>query len=81
MTRCPNWGGIRCPVRVIGGAQDQIVGGAETQEVMAAAIPHSTLDVYPDQGHAAYEEAKDFHEVVLAFLRREAQVKGADQVG
>jgi pimeloyl-ACP methyl ester carboxylesterase len=44
------------------------VGGAETQEVMAAAIPGSALHVYPDQGHAAYEEAKDFNDVVLAFF-------------
>lgn len=70
----PELGRIPCPVLVIGGAQDQIVGGAETQEVMAAAIPNATLHVYPDQGHAAYEEAKDFHEVVRAFFRGEERV-------
>ena len=65
-------GRIRCPVLVIGGARDQIVGGAETQEAMAAAIPDSALHLYPDQGHAAYEEAKDFNDVVLAFFRGDA---------
>jgi pimeloyl-ACP methyl ester carboxylesterase len=65
-------GRIRCPTLVIGGARDRVVGGAETQEVMAAAIPASRLHVYPEYGHAAYEEAKDFNEVVLAFLRGHA---------
>ena len=62
-------GRIQCPVLVIGGARDRVVGGAETQEVMAAAIPNSTLHLYAEYGHAAYEEAKDFNEVVLAFFR------------
>ncbi len=74
-------GRIRCPVLVIGGALDQIVGGAETQEVMAAAIPHSTLHLYPDQGHAAYEEAKDFNDVVLAFFMGQASVAAGGQTG
>ncbi len=65
-------GRVRCPTLVIGGALDQIVGGAETQETLAAAIPDSTLQVYPDYGHAAYEEAKDFNDVVLAFFRSHA---------
>jgi pimeloyl-ACP methyl ester carboxylesterase len=68
-------GRIRCPVLVIGGAQDQIVGGRDTQEAMAAAIPASTLHVYPDLGHAAYEEAKDFNDIVLRFFRGQAQAQ------
>ena len=35
-----------------------------TQEVMAAAIPNSTLHLYAEDGHAAYVEAEDFNEVV-----------------
>ncbi len=65
----PELGRIQCPVLVIGGARDRVVGGAETQEAMAAAIPNSTVHLYADYGHAAYEEAKDFNEVVLAFFR------------
>ncbi len=65
----PELGRVRCPTLIIGGARDQIVGGTETQEVMAAAIPGSRLHVYPEYGHAAYEEAKDFNEVVLEFFR------------
>ena len=65
-------GRIRCPTLVIGGARDHVVGGAETQEVMAAAIPGSRLHIYPEYGHGAYEEAKDFNEVVLDFFRGDA---------
>lgn len=74
-------GRIQCPVLVIGGALDQIVGGAETQQVMAEAIPGSTLHVYPDQGHAAYEEAKDFNDVVLAFFGDRSPQRAVDRSG
>lgn len=62
-------GRIRCPTLVVGGALDRIVGGAETQVRLASAIAGSSLHVYPELGHAAYEEAADFHERVLAFFR------------
>ncbi len=74
-------GRIRCPTLVIGGARDRIVGGAETQEVMAAAIPDSTLHVYPEYGHGAYEEAKDFNDVVLAFFRGPTPAPVAGRAG
>jgi len=77
----PELGRIRCPTLVIGGARDRVVGGAETKQVMAAAIPGSTLHVYPDYGHAAYEEARDFNEVVLAFFRGETPVPVGGRTG
>ena len=61
-------GTIQCPTLVIGGAQDRIVGGVATQETLASAIPGSRLHIYPDYGHAAYEEAPDFNDVVLGFF-------------
>lgn len=66
----PELGRIQCPTLVIGGAKDNIVGGAKIQEELAAAIPESTLHVYSEYGHAVYEEAKDFNDVVLGFLRQ-----------
>ena len=58
---------IACPVLVLGGARDQIVGAAASEE-MAERI-HCGLYIYGDLGHAAYEEAKDFNQRVLDFLK------------
>lgn len=60
-------GGIACPVLVIGGTDDRIVGPNAAPE-LAEAIPGSRLLLYEGLGHAAYEEAEDFHAQVLAFL-------------
>ncbi|MDO9535331.1 MAG: alpha/beta hydrolase [Bacillota bacterium] len=60
---------IKCPTLVIGGGDDKIIGGPESQQEMADAIPHSRLILYPELGHGAYAEAKDFHTQVLDFLR------------
>lgn len=35
---------------------------------IAGAIPRAALYLYPNYGHGVYEEAKDFHSRVLAFL-------------
>lgn len=60
-------GGIACPTLVLGGGRDRIVGPDAAGE-LAAAIPGSRLHVYPDLGHAAYEEAPDFQARILDFL-------------
>ena len=60
---------IACPTLVIGGAEDKIVGAQASKEI-AAQIKDSELYLYPGLGHALYEEAKDFHERVLAFFAR-----------
>ncbi|NLL23637.1 MAG: alpha/beta hydrolase [Tissierellia bacterium] len=64
-------GKIQAPTLIIGGAKDMTVGPDASLE-MAEMIRKSTLYIYPEFGHAAYEEAKDFHEVVLRFLRVES---------
>lgn len=61
-------GQIRCPVLVIGGDADRIVGGRSSAE-LAERIPGSRLVVYRGLSHGAYEETPEFDREVLAFLR------------
>jgi pimeloyl-ACP methyl ester carboxylesterase len=65
-----NLGKIQAPVLVIGGEQDKALGGEASREI-AAAIPGAKLHMYPQWGHGAYEEAKDFNSLVLKFLLEE----------
>ena len=60
---------IICPTLVIGGDCDKIVGPASASAI-ADKIKGSELFIYKGLGHAAYEEAKDFHERVLNFFMR-----------
>jgi len=60
---------IKCPTFIIGGAADRIVGGEAVQQEIAAAIPDSELFIYPDLGHGAYVEAKDFGERIYNFFK------------
>ena len=62
--------GIQAPTLVIGGEQDLALG-AEPSRQIAAAIPGARLHMYPQWGHGAYEEAKDFNSLVLNFLLEE----------
>ena len=59
---------ITAPTLVIGGEQDRALGPEASHEI-AAAIPHAQLHMYPQYGHALYEEAKDFNQLVLDFLK------------
>ena len=59
--------GIECPTLVIGGEKDRAISPDQSRKI-AELIPHSTLRMYPDYGHALYEEAKDFEAAVLTFL-------------
>ena len=58
---------IQCPVLIIGGSEDQIVGVRASYE-MHGKIPGSEICIYRGLGHAAYEEAKDFNTRVYRFL-------------
>lgn len=62
---------ITCPVLILGGGEDKTVCPHAAQELHEQ-IPHSEVHVYPDLGHAAYEEAKDFYARVFAFLDGDA---------
>lgn len=59
---------IKCPVFVIGGKQDKVVGGEASIEI--AQKLDCEIYMYDELGHAAYEEAKDFNKRVYEFLRR-----------
>lgn len=58
---------IHCPVFVIGGQQDQVVGSSASEEI--ARKLGCKLFLYEQLGHAAYEEATDFNQKVYDFLR------------
>jgi pimeloyl-ACP methyl ester carboxylesterase len=59
---------IMCPVLILGGGQDLIVGSAAAKR-LALQIGGAKLHVYEDLGHGAYEESKDFQKRVLEFLK------------
>lgn len=58
---------IKCPVLILAGGQDKIVGAAAAER-LSEGILGSQKHVYRELGHGAYEEAKDFQERILAFL-------------
>ena len=60
---------IACPTLILGGADDRIVG-VEASRELHERIAGSELTIYPDLGHAAYEEAPDFNERILRFAER-----------
>ena len=57
---------IICPVLVIGGVNDRIVGVNASYEI-ADKIKNCELFIYKGLGHAAYEEARDFNKRVQDF--------------
>lgn len=59
---------LTCPVLVIGGGADKIVGPDASKELHEL-IPGSRLILYPDLGHGAYEEAPDFFPKIMEFLK------------
>ena len=61
---------ISCPVLIIGGEKDLIVGPDASRDLHER-IPGSTLYMYPESGHALYEEEKDFNERICRFLKEE----------
>ena len=58
---------IKCPTLVIGGKQDKVVSGVASEEI--AEKLGCALHMYENLGHAAYEEAQDFNQMVYDFLR------------
>lgn len=59
---------IKAPTFIIGGDCDKIVSGKASEEI-AERIKGSELKMYHGFGHGVYEEAKDFNQVVLEYLR------------
>ena len=57
---------LTCPVLVLGGRLDKIVG-PDASETIARQLG-CEVHIYEDLGHSAYEEAKDFNQRVYRFL-------------
>ena len=57
---------IKCPVLVLGGAQDEVVSGEASREI-AEKLGCEYL-IYPDQSHEAYNETKDFNKRIFDFF-------------
>ena len=60
---------IQAPTLVIGGEKDISLCGDASREI-AEKMPSAELRMYAQWGHGLYEEAKDFNQVVLNFLRK-----------
>lgn len=60
---------IQSPTLVVGGEKDKTLGGEASREI-AARIPDAQLRMYAQWGHGLYEEAKDFHQSVLEYLKK-----------
>ena len=59
---------ITSPTLVIGGGKDLTLGADASIEI-AEKIPNAELHIYDEWGHGLYEEAKDFNDQVLRFLK------------
>lgn len=59
---------IICPTLILGGEDDK-TAGIQASRHLHERIAGSALHVYPGLGHAAYEEAADFNQRVLEFLK------------
>lgn len=57
---------IKCPVLVLGGEKDMITTGNASVEI--ADKLDCEIHMYPEYGHAAYDEAKDFNSIIYDFL-------------
>ncbi len=65
----PELNKIICPVLIIGGDNDRIVGVQASVET-AEKIKNSSLFIYKGLGHALYEEAKDFNDRIRSFFEK-----------
>ena len=62
-------GCINCPTLIIGGGKDKTVGTKAAYELHDG-IAGSELYIYPELGHAAYEEAPDFNRRIFDFIEK-----------
>lgn len=65
---------IHCPVLVLGGQRDRITTAVASEEL--AEKLGCEICMYPDYGHAVYEEAKDFNRRVYAVLEAVPECRG-----
>ena len=60
---------IKCPTLIIGAKKDKALG-YEGSEELNKNIANSELYLYEDYSHGVYEQAKDFDDRVLSFLKK-----------
>lgn len=58
---------ISCPVLVLGGMQDEVIGKEGSLEIIERL--GCSYYMYEDLGHSAYDEAKDFNDRIYHFFR------------
>lgn len=59
---------VRCPVLVLGAEEDRVLTGDASREI--AELTGGELYMYEGYGHAVYDEAPDYKQRMLDFLRR-----------
>ena len=61
---------ISCPVLVIGSHDDNVLGGSSSEKIYdrLKERPDCKLHMYDGYGHAAYDLAPDYKEILLGFL-------------
>ena len=58
---------ISCPTLIMAGDEDRTVG-TDAAEELHSGIAGSELYIFKGLGHGAYEESKDFYDIVLKFI-------------
>lgn len=60
---------INCPVLIVGAKQDKVLGISGSEE-MKEKIVNSEIYIYEEYSHGVYEQANDFNERILEYLRK-----------
>ena len=60
---------IKCPTLIIGARKDKALGIIGSEE-LAEKISNSEIYIYEEYSHGVYEQAKDFNDRVLEYLKR-----------
>lgn len=64
---------ITCPVLIVGGGMDEIVGPQASKRI-AEQIKGCQLRIYPVLGHGAFQESKPFSHDVMQFLNPDSSI-------
>ena len=60
---------IKCPTLIIGAKQDKVLGIVGSEE-LASKIENSELYIYEEYSHGVYEQADDFYDRILEYLKK-----------
>ena len=60
---------IKCPTLIIGARKDKVLGIIGSEE-LAEKISNSEIYIYEEYSHGVYEQAKDFNDRFLGYLKR-----------